>query len=83
MANGDTARDRWGIDDAAPGRRAMMVGGSALVAGAAIAGCSPTVRVEAPSEPIEINLNVRITQEVRIQIDEALEEVFRENDDIF
>lgn len=63
--------------------RQMISGISALMAAVAIAGCSPTVRVEAPSEPIEINLNVRITQEVRIRIDRELEEVFSENDDIF
>ena len=83
MTNGNTAFDRRGGAAAVYGRRGTMVGGTALVAGAAMAGCSPTVRVEAPSEPIEINLNVRITQEVRIQIDRELEEVFSENDDIF
>lgn len=64
-------------------RRRTIVGSSMLMAAVAVVGCSPTVRVEAPSEPIEINLNVRITQEVRIQIDRELEEVFSENDDIF
>lgn len=49
----------------------------------AVAACSPTVRVEAPEEPIEINLNVRIEQEVRIRIDRELEEAFQENDEIF
>jgi len=60
-------------------RRAMMLSGTAAL----LTACSPTVRVEAPAEPIEINLNVRITQEVRIRIDRELEEVFEENDDIF
>ncbi|MEQ9815002.1 MAG: YnbE family lipoprotein [Azospirillaceae bacterium] len=60
-------------------RRAMILSGTAAI----LTACSPTVRVEAPSEPIEINLNVRITQEVRIRIDRELEEVFEENDDIF
>lgn len=49
----------------------------------AVAACSPTVQVQAPDEPIEINLNVRITQEVRIRVDRELEEAFEENDDIF
>ena len=64
-------------------RRRAIVGSSIVMAAVAVVGCSPTVRVEAPSEPIEINLNVRITQEVRIQIDRELEEVFSENEDIF
>lgn len=51
-----------------------------LLAGAA---CSPTVRVEAPDRPIEINLNVRIDQEVRITVDRELDEAIRANPDIF
>ena len=54
-----------------------------LLASAALAACSPTVRVEAPEDPIEINLNVRIEQEVRIRIDRELDRVYEENDDIF
>lgn len=64
----------------APARAVAVV--TALLA-IVMAGCSPTVRVEAPSEPIEINLNVRITQEVRIRVDRELEEAFEENEDIF
>ena len=58
--------------------------GVALVlAGWVVTACAPTVRVEAPDEPIEINLNVRIEQEVRIRIDRELEQAFEQNDDIF
>jgi hypothetical protein len=38
-----------------------------------VAGCTPTVKVEAPDKPIEINLNVRIQQEVRVKIDKDLD----------
>lgn len=57
----------------------------AALAGLAVllAACEPTVRVEAPDRPIEINLNVRIEQEVLIRIDRQLESVFTENDHIF
>ena len=48
-----------------------------------IVGCSPTVRVEAPEEPIEINVNLRIEQDVRIRIDRELEEVIEGHEDIF
>ena len=37
------------------------------------AGCTPTVRVEAPKEPIVINLNVKIEQEVRVKVDRDVE----------
>lgn len=59
----------------------VILGASLLVL--AIAACSPTVRVEAPDKPIEINLNVRIEQEVRIRIDRELEDIFEENEGIF
>ncbi len=48
-----------------------------------LAACTPTVRVEAPAEPIEINLNIRIEQEVRIKIDRELDDLFASEDDIF
>ena len=54
-----------------------------LLAASTVAACSPTVRVEAPEDPIEINLNVRIEQEVRIRVDRELDRVYEENDDIF
>ncbi len=45
--------------------------------------CTPTVQVQAPDKPIEINLNVKIEQEVRIKVEKDLESVFSENADIF
>ena len=62
------------------GRRRLMTG---LVVLPALAACNPTVRIEAPAEPIEINVNVRIEQEVRIKIDRELDALFEEDDDIF
>lgn len=38
--------------------------------------CTPTVRVS--SEPIEINMNVKIEHEVRIKVDKELEELFED-----
>jgi hypothetical protein len=46
-------------------------------------GCTPTVKVAAPEEPITINLNVKIEHEVRIRIDKDLEEVFSEDSGLF
>lgn len=61
-------------------RRYLMTG---LLALPALAACNPTVRLEAPKEPIEINLNIRIEQEVRIRIDRELDDLFKEEEDIF
>ncbi len=54
------------------------------IALAALAACSPTVKVEAPDKPIVINLNVNITQEVRVKVDKDLEkDVFSKNSKLF
>jgi hypothetical protein len=41
------------------------------------------VQLEAPKEPIVINLNVKIEQEVRVKVEEDVEDLFDENEDIF
>lgn len=46
-------------------------------------GCSPTVGVEAPKDPIVINLNVKIEHEIRVKVDKDLENLFENQDDIF
>jgi hypothetical protein len=48
-----------------------------------IGGCSPTVKLEAPKEPIEINLNVKIQHEIRVQVDKELEGLFDEDSELF
>lgn len=49
----------------------------------AIAGCTPTVKLEAPEKPIEINLNVKIDHEIRIKVDKDLDKLFESESDIF
>ena len=48
-----------------------------------LAACSPTVKVEAPKEPIEINLNVKIEHHIRVQVDKELEDLFEEDSELF
>ena len=48
-----------------------------------LAACSPTVKVQAPDKPIEINMNIRIEQEVRVKIDRQLDNVFDKNPELF
>ena len=50
---------------------------------ASLAACAPKVQVEAPKEPITINLNVKIEHEIRVKVDEDLENLFEEDEDIF
>ncbi len=48
-----------------------------------VSGCTPTIRVAVPSEPIEINLNIKIEHEIRIEVGKDLEELFEDESDIF
>lgn len=47
------------------------------------AACQPSVQLEAPKDPIVINLNVKIQHEVRVKIDKELEDVFEQNPELF
>lgn len=46
-------------------------------------GCSPTVKVETPDKPIEINLNVKIEHELKVKIDRELDDVFEKDSELF
>ena len=48
-----------------------------------LAACQPTVQLQAPEDPIVINLNVKIEQEVRVRIEESAERDIETNPDIF
>ena len=50
---------------------------------ASIAACSPKVQIQAPKEPITINLNIKIEHEIRVKVDKDLESLFDEDDEIF
>ena len=57
-----------------------------LAAGAVCAtlgACQPTVKIMAPDKPIEINLNVKIDQEVRVRLDKDVEDLITNNPDLF
>ncbi|MAK62598.1 MAG: YnbE family lipoprotein [Ponticaulis sp.] len=48
-----------------------------------VCACTPTVRVAAPTEPITINLNVKIDQEVRVKLDKEVDDLIANNPDLF
>ena len=54
-----------------------------IVLSCILAGCNPTVKIEAPDKPIEINLNVKIEHEIRLQVDKELEGLFGDDSDVF
>ncbi|MBY0568598.1 MAG: YnbE family lipoprotein [Hyphomonadaceae bacterium] len=53
-----------------------------LGAAIAVAGCIP-VQIQAPDEPIEINLNVNIRQEVIVRLERDAEELLENNEGLF
>lgn len=48
-----------------------------------ITACNPTVKVAMPSEPININLNVKIQHEIYIKVDKQLDEIFSDSSGLF
>jgi hypothetical protein len=48
-----------------------------------LAACTPTVQLQAPDKPIEINLNVNIEQHVKVSIDRDVKDAIAHNKDIF
>ena len=50
---------------------------------AAVTACSPTVQIVAPDKPIEINLNIKIEQEVRVRLERDVSDLIASNPDIF
>lgn len=46
-------------------------------------GCTPKVEVAVPDKPITINLNVKIDHEVRVKVEEDVEELFEEDEELF
>ena len=53
-----------------PSRRYAFVIGVAAI----MAACTPTVQVEAPKEPITINLNIKLDADVRLKVEEKAKE---------
>lgn len=63
-----------------PNRVAALV--AAWVGFVAVA-CTPTVRVEAPREPITINLNIKLDADVRVKLEQQAESDVAKNPEIF
>ncbi|HEX9791363.1 MAG TPA: YnbE family lipoprotein [Kiloniellales bacterium] len=48
-----------------------------------LAACQPTVKVEAPKEPITINLNIKLDADVRVKLEEKAKEDIQANPNVF
>ncbi|MEQ1931357.1 MAG: YnbE family lipoprotein [Parvularculaceae bacterium] len=54
-----------------------------MLTGALVLAACATVKVQAPDKPIEINLNVKIDQEVRVKLDKEVQDLISKNPDVF
>ena len=70
------------MDDAQPTLRAMTWTARMTAIGAVLAagGC---VNISAPDKPIEINLNIRVTQEVIYRLEDSTKALIQNNPGIF
>lgn len=48
-----------------------------------LGACSPTVRVEAPDKPIEINMTVNIKHEILVKVEKDVQQLFDEKKGLF
>ena len=60
----------------------QLMAGTLLLAGGLIA-CQPKVQVDAPKEPITINLNIKLDADVRVRLEERAKEDIQRNPGIF
>ncbi|HRQ59907.1 MAG TPA: YnbE family lipoprotein [Alphaproteobacteria bacterium] len=54
-----------------------------ILAALMLMACTPTVKLEAPDKPIEINLNVNIEHRVKVEIEKDVRQTIKQNKDIF
>ncbi len=57
--------------------------GAALLVLMVLPACSPTVKVQPPSEPITINMNIKIEHEVLVRVDREIDDLLAENEGLF
>jgi len=63
--------------------RSLGAGGGALLLTLLLGACTPTIQVAVPNEPITINLNVRIEHEIRVKVEEELDDIFTLDSGLF
>ena len=48
-----------------------------------LAACAPTVRIEAPEKPIEINMTLNIKHEIMVKVEKDVQQLFDSNAGLF
>lgn len=54
-----------------------------LVALLPVAACTPRIALEAPKDPITINLNVKIDHEIRLKIEKDVDKLVTKDSKLF
>ena len=55
----------------------------AIAANISLSACTVTHKIEPSSEPIRIDLDVKIDQEVRVRLDKEVDDLIADNPDLF
>jgi hypothetical protein len=50
------------------------------IAGLLVTACAPKVSIVPPSEPIVINMNIKIEHEITIRVDKELDDLFLDDE---
>ena len=48
-----------------------------------LGACSPTVQIQAPDKPIEINMTVNIKHEILVKVEKDVQQLFDSNKGLF
>ncbi len=64
-------------------KRRYLLNGALLSAAIILTACAPRIAIEAPKEPITINLNVKIEHKILIKVDKEIDDLFDENSELF
>ena len=48
-----------------------------------LSACTPRVELAVPSEPITINLNVKVDHQIRVKVDKELDNIFSDESGLF
>lgn len=56
-----------------------LLGLSALL----LAACSPTVKLQAPDKPIEINMTINIKHEILLKVEKEVQQMFQSDKGLF
>ncbi len=54
-----------------------------VIAACSLFACAPTLELQAPDKPLEINLNVKIDHQISVKVDKQLDDLMSKNKDIF